>query len=140
MASKVVLLCNRSSITIFSFSQQIESEETNIKLVPYLSMEIDSSSESSGESETVHETFSRIFIIYLFYESLHYTIYNLFYLFLFQVSVCIKCGNEGFEETLVYCFKCQNYALHRYFSSTHLHCMYLCECDCHNCGRTNRYC
>ncbi|CAI8593771.1 unnamed protein product [Vicia faba] len=30
------------------------------------------------------------------------------------VSVCLKCGNEGFEETLVYCFKCQGYALHRY--------------------------
>ncbi|CAL5185345.1 unnamed protein product [Lathyrus oleraceus] len=30
------------------------------------------------------------------------------------VSVCLKCGNQGFEETLVYCFKCQDYALHRY--------------------------
>ncbi|CAK8532634.1 unnamed protein product [Lathyrus sativus] len=30
------------------------------------------------------------------------------------VSVCLKCGNQGFEETLVYCFKCQHYALHRY--------------------------
>ncbi|CAL5185346.1 unnamed protein product [Lathyrus oleraceus] len=31
-----------------------------------------------------------------------------------QVSVCLKCGNKGFEETLVYCNKCEYYALHRY--------------------------
>ncbi|XP_024641400.2 uncharacterized protein [Medicago truncatula] len=31
-----------------------------------------------------------------------------------QVSVCLKCGDEGFEETLVYCKKCEDCALHRY--------------------------
>ncbi|CAI8593772.1 unnamed protein product [Vicia faba] len=31
-----------------------------------------------------------------------------------QVSVCLKCGNKGFEETLVYCNRCEYYALHRY--------------------------
>ncbi|KAH1247165.1 hypothetical protein AAZX31_06G214900 [Glycine max] len=33
-----------------------------------------------------------------------------------QVAVCLQCGNAGFPETLVFCNKCQVYALHRYLS------------------------
>ncbi|XP_061342046.1 PHD finger-containing protein 1-like isoform X2 [Gastrolobium bilobum] len=29
-------------------------------------------------------------------------------------TVCLKCGHEGFPETLVFCMKCEAYALHRY--------------------------
>ncbi|KAK7380443.1 hypothetical protein VNO78_32954 [Psophocarpus tetragonolobus] len=31
-----------------------------------------------------------------------------------QVAVCLTCGSECFPETLVFCNKCQVYALHRY--------------------------
>ncbi|XP_004515117.1 uncharacterized protein [Cicer arietinum] len=31
-----------------------------------------------------------------------------------QVPVCLKCGDEGFVETLVYCKKCEDVSLHRY--------------------------
>lgn len=31
-----------------------------------------------------------------------------------MVAVCLQCGNAGFPETLVFCNKCQVYALHRY--------------------------
>ncbi|CAK8532872.1 unnamed protein product [Lathyrus sativus] len=31
-----------------------------------------------------------------------------------QVSVCLTCGDEGFEEAIVYCSKCGDYAMHRY--------------------------
>ncbi|XP_058773351.1 uncharacterized protein LOC131647481 [Vicia villosa] len=31
-----------------------------------------------------------------------------------QVSVCLTCGDEGFEEAIVYCSKCGDYAIHRY--------------------------
>ncbi|KAK8470289.1 hypothetical protein PHAVU_004G100400 [Phaseolus vulgaris] len=31
-----------------------------------------------------------------------------------QLAVCLKCGDVGFRETLVFCKKCQVYALHRY--------------------------
>ncbi|XP_027922316.1 uncharacterized protein LOC114180227 [Vigna unguiculata] len=31
-----------------------------------------------------------------------------------QLAVCLKCGDAGFRETLVFCKKCQIYAIHRY--------------------------
>ncbi|KAM1105535.1 hypothetical protein ACFX13_002543 [Malus domestica] len=31
-----------------------------------------------------------------------------------QVTVCQTCGDKGIEDALLYCDKCQNYALHRY--------------------------
>ncbi|XP_050911993.1 uncharacterized protein LOC127126962 [Lathyrus oleraceus] len=31
-----------------------------------------------------------------------------------QVSICLMCGDEGFEEAIVYCSKCGDYAMHRY--------------------------
>ncbi|CAK8536546.1 unnamed protein product [Lathyrus sativus] len=30
-----------------------------------------------------------------------------------QVLVCLTCGDEGFEEAIVYCSKCGDYAMHR---------------------------
>ncbi|CAK8532632.1 unnamed protein product [Lathyrus sativus] len=67
---------------------------------PSNSMEIDAASEISAETETADESSqaeAEMGIIQLP-----------------QVSVCLKCGNKGFEETLVYCNKCEYYALHRY--------------------------
>ncbi|RXH85602.1 hypothetical protein DVH24_009423 [Malus domestica] len=31
------------------------------------------------------------------------------------VTVCQTCGDKGIEDALLYCVKCQNYALHRYY-------------------------
>lgn len=31
-----------------------------------------------------------------------------------QVTVCQTCGDRGIEDALLFCDKCQNYALHRY--------------------------
>ncbi|XP_014517549.1 uncharacterized protein LOC106775032 isoform X2 [Vigna radiata var. radiata] len=31
-----------------------------------------------------------------------------------QLAVCLNCGDVGFQETLVFCKKCQVYAIHRY--------------------------
>ncbi|KAH7525154.1 hypothetical protein FEM48_Zijuj06G0194900 [Ziziphus jujuba var. spinosa] len=33
---------------------------------------------------------------------------------MFKVTVCLKCGGEGFSVELVYCEKCQDYAMHWY--------------------------
>ncbi|XP_050108919.1 uncharacterized protein LOC126587877 isoform X2 [Malus sylvestris] len=32
-----------------------------------------------------------------------------------MVTVCQTCGDKGIEDALLYCVKCQNYALHRYY-------------------------
>jgi len=40
--------------------------------------------------------------------------------YLLQVPVCLTCGGDiGFEEALVYCFKCEDCALHSYLLLTH---------------------
>ncbi|RDX83281.1 hypothetical protein CR513_35820, partial [Mucuna pruriens] len=41
-------------------------------------------------------------------------------------TVCLKCGDRGFSETLVFCTECQAYALHRYLLSTPSLCLRGC--------------
>ncbi|CAJ2666240.1 unnamed protein product [Trifolium pratense] len=95
------------SESVAYFDSQHPTEETNIELLPSLSMEIDALSEVSAETETeMEDGSSQVEVDVVATESETTK--------LPQVSVCLTCGDEGFEEAIVYCNKCQDCARHRY--------------------------
>ncbi|CAI8593905.1 unnamed protein product [Vicia faba] len=86
---------------------QHPTEETDIELLPPVLIEIDTASEVSVEIET-EDGGLQVEV------EMDVLIGELGKVHLPQVSVCLTCGDEGFEETIVYCNKCGDYAMHRY--------------------------
>ncbi|CAK8532871.1 unnamed protein product [Lathyrus sativus] len=87
---------------------QHPAEESDIELPPPVLMEIDGALEDSVETRT-EDGSSRVEMemdVDLSPESGKTK--------LLKVSVCLTCGDEGFEEAIVYCSKCGDYAMHRY--------------------------
>lgn len=97
------------SEAVVCYERQHLSEEISIPLLPSGSMEIDTASEASDETETEDEdesSQSEVEMDVLETESGSTK--------LPKIPVCLTCGDVGFEETLVYCNKCEECALHRY--------------------------
>ncbi|MCI16794.1 hypothetical protein A2U01_0037938, partial [Trifolium medium] len=80
-------------------------DETDIELPPSVSMEIDAASEVSTETETADGSPQAEVEMDVLADELGI-------IQLPQVSVCLTCGDEGFEEAIVYCYKCKGYAIH----------------------------
>ncbi|KAL5080706.1 hypothetical protein RYX36_009127, partial [Vicia faba] len=96
------------SEAILDIESQHPAEETDIELLPPVLMEIDVALEVSAETKTEKERSQAEMKmdVDLSLESGKTK--------LLKVSVCLTCGDEGFEEAIVYCSKCGDYAMHRY--------------------------
>ncbi|CAL5185446.1 unnamed protein product [Lathyrus oleraceus] len=86
---------------------QHPTEETDIELLSSVLMEIDAPPEVSVETET-EDRGSQAEVDTDVLAGASGRIH------LPQVSICLMCGDEGFEEAIVYCSKCGDYAMHRY--------------------------
>ncbi|GAU26404.1 hypothetical protein TSUD_278490 [Trifolium subterraneum] len=95
------------SESVAYFDSQHPTEETNIELLPSVSMEIDALSEVSAETET--EDGNSQVEVEMDVVATESEISKLP-----QVTVCLTCGDEGFEEAIVYCNKCEDCFMHRY--------------------------
>ncbi|XP_045799121.1 uncharacterized protein LOC123893229 isoform X2 [Trifolium pratense] len=89
------------------YESQHPNDDTNIELLPSVVMEIDVHSESSVETETADGSSQDEVDTDVLSNESGITMMP-------QVSVCLTCGDEGFQEALVYCKKCEDCALHRY--------------------------
>ncbi|XP_058779042.1 uncharacterized protein LOC131653031 [Vicia villosa] len=98
---------NVSEAILYSESQH-PAEETDIELLPPVLMEIDVPLEVGAETKTEdgNSQAKMKMDVDLSPESGKTK--------LLKVSVCLTCGDEGFEEAIVYCSKCGDYAMHRY--------------------------
>ncbi|XP_058779038.1 uncharacterized protein LOC131653028 [Vicia villosa] len=98
---------NVSEAILYSESQH-PAEETDIELLPPVLMEIDVPLEVGAETKTEdgNSQAEMKMDVDLSPESGKTK--------LLKVSVCLTCGDEGFEEAIVYCSKCGDYAMHRY--------------------------
>ncbi|XP_058779039.1 uncharacterized protein LOC131653029 [Vicia villosa] len=96
------------SEAILYTESQHAAEETDIELLPPVLMEIDVALGVSAETKTAdgNSQAKTKMDVELSPESGKTK--------LRKVSVCLMCGNKGFEKAIVYCSKCGDYAMHRY--------------------------
>ncbi|XLT95758.1 hypothetical protein HN873_017420 [Arachis hypogaea] len=85
-----------------------QNPKTNVYLPSSISMEFDAPADSSTNTEISNENF-------IAKENMEVTTkLNIASVQLFQENICFVCGDRGFEEALIYCYKCQLWARHRY--------------------------
>ncbi|KAL5080709.1 hypothetical protein RYX36_009130 [Vicia faba] len=96
------------SEAILYTESQHPTEETDIELLPPVLMETDVALEVSAETKTEdgNSQAEMKMDVDLSPESGKTK--------LLKVSVCLTCGDKGFEKSIVYCSKCGDYAMHRY--------------------------
>ncbi|CAI8593903.1 unnamed protein product [Vicia faba] len=96
-----------SEAILYSESQH-PAGETDIELLPPVLMEIDVALEVGAETKTEYgnSQAEMKMDVDLSPESGKTKV--------LKMSVCLTCGDEGFEEAIVYCSKCGDYAMHRY--------------------------
>ncbi|XP_057762813.1 uncharacterized protein LOC130982751 [Arachis stenosperma] len=82
-----------------------QNPKTNVYLPSSISMEFDAPADSSTNTEISNENF-------IAKENVEVT--TKLNIASVQENICFVCGDRGFEEALVYCYKCQIWARHRY--------------------------
>ncbi|XP_016204349.1 uncharacterized protein LOC107644909 isoform X2 [Arachis ipaensis] len=94
-----------SKDNVHNENQNPTHHETNVYLPSSISMEFDAPADSSTNTEISNENF-------IAKENMEVT--TKLNIASVQENICFVCGDRGFEEALVYCYKCQIWARHRY--------------------------